>query len=309
MKQLIVIIGPNGVGKTTTAKNIVKQYEKTAFVDSDWCRVMNPFEFTETTKQTVKENIYCLLFNYLTCKEIDTVVFTFAWHGERKEIYDSVIDKLKSSNIEFEENIVILKCSNQENIDRAKKDGRDDVRIKRGMEMTFSFYDKYNYPCIDTTNMTPLVVANQIMTEIHNKHKASEKVFSKCGMRCDLCLIYRPNVEKEDRRIDICNAWRKIWQGFEPDPNTIICDGCSCESENAVLFSPTCKARKCVINKGYIHCGYCEQYSCSIFPAEPTQDETYRMIEVEKKWSWEDEKLMEAYACKKHMDEFRKTNL
>ncbi len=37
----------------------------------------------------------------------------------------------------------------------------------------------------------------------------NKKVFSKCGMRCDLCLIYRPNVEKEDRRMDICNAWKK----------------------------------------------------------------------------------------------------
>lgn len=27
-----------------------------------------------------------------------------------------------------------------------------------------------------------------------------EKIFSKCGMRCDLCLVYRPNVEREDRR-------------------------------------------------------------------------------------------------------------
>ncbi len=36
-----------------------------------------------------------------------------------------------------------------------------------------------------------------------------EKIFSKCGMRCDLCLIYRPNVEKEDRRTEICNVWKK----------------------------------------------------------------------------------------------------
>ena len=26
-----------------------------------------------------------------------------------------------------------------------------------------------------------------------------------------------------------------------------------------------------------------------------------KKIEVEKKWSWEDEKLMEAYACKKYI--------
>lgn len=32
------------------------------------------------------------------------------------------------------------------------------------------------------------------------------KAFSTCGMLCDLYLIYRPNVEKEDRCMDICNA-------------------------------------------------------------------------------------------------------
>lgn len=133
-----------------------------------------------------------------------------------------------------------------------------------------------------------------------------KKIFSKCGMRCDLCLIYRPNVKREDRRVEICNAWKKIWQGFSPDPNTVICDGCCSEKEDAVLFSPSCEARKCVIDKGYEHCGYCDQYPCDIFPAEPTEEETFQKIEVEKQWSWEDEKLMEAYACKKYMDEFRK---
>lgn len=132
------------------------------------------------------------------------------------------------------------------------------------------------------------------------------KIFSKCGMRCDLCLIYRPNVEKEDRRAEICNAWRKIWQGFEPDPDTTICDGCCCEKDDAILFSPACEARKCVIEKGYKHCGYCEQYPCNMFPAEPSEEETVQKIEVEKCWTWEDEKLMEAYACKKYMDEFRR---
>lgn len=31
-----------------------------------------------------------------------------------------------------------------------------------------------------------------------------DKIFSKCGMRCDLCLIYRPNVQENDRRKEIC---------------------------------------------------------------------------------------------------------
>ena len=163
MKQLIVIIGPNGVGKTTTAKKIVEQYENVAYVDSDWCRVMNPFAFTESTKETIIENIYCLLRNYLSCSDINTVVFTYAWHGERKAIYEKVMEKLKNESIEFTQTIIILKCSKDENIKRAIQDGRDEIRIKRGMEMTFSFYDNLDYLCIDTTNMTPTAVAQQIV--------------------------------------------------------------------------------------------------------------------------------------------------
>ena len=133
-----------------------------------------------------------------------------------------------------------------------------------------------------------------------------DKIFSKCGMRCDLCLIYRPNVEKEDRRAEICSAWKKMWDGFDPNPDTVICDGCCCEEEGATLFTPMCEVRKCVMDKELMHCGYCKEYPCGIFPAEPTQEETIHKIEVEKQWTWEDEKLMEAYACKKYMDEFRK---
>ena len=81
------------------------------------------------------------MHNYLACKDINAVVFTYGWHGARKEIY--------------------------ENIKRAIKDGRDEVRINRGMETTYSFYDDYDYPCIDTTDMTPSQVAQKIISLIN----------------------------------------------------------------------------------------------------------------------------------------------
>ena len=166
MKQLITIIGPNGVGKTTTAKEILAMYPRTAYVDSDWCRMTNPFEFTETRKNAVENNIYCLLRNYLNCNDIDTVFFTYAWHGERKEIYDSVIARLNKDGVKFKETILILKCSKVENIKRARKDGRDELRIERGIKNTFDFYDRYDYPTIDTTSMTPSQVAEKIISDM-----------------------------------------------------------------------------------------------------------------------------------------------
>lgn len=137
----------------------------------------------------------------------------------------------------------------------------------------------------------------------------SEKVYSKCGMRCDLCLVYSPNVDENDRREEICKVFAKVWNGYEPNPKEIICDGCSANTENVILFSPDCKTRQCVMDKGLEHCAYCNHYPCDIFPAEPTQEELIQKIEVEQQWTWEDEKLMEAYTCKKNMDEFRRNSM
>ena len=163
MKRLIVIVGPNAVGKTTTAKCLVNKLPKTAYVDSDWCRFMNPFPFTEITKQTVVKNMYDMLHNYLVCEDIENVVFTYSWHSERKEIYDNIICRLRDEEIVFEERIIVLKCSEEENISRAEKDGRDRARIERGMKNTFSFYDVYDYPSIDSTNMSTNEVAEKII--------------------------------------------------------------------------------------------------------------------------------------------------
>ena len=126
-------------------------------------------------------------------------------------------------------------------------------------------------------------------------------------MRCDLCLLYRPNVEKNDRRAEICAVFGKISRGWTIDPAAAICAGCCADTPDAVLFSPECEARKCVIEKGLEHCGYCGCWPYSIFPAEPTHEELVQKIDIEHQWTWEDEKLMEAYDCRKNMDAFRKT--
>ena len=133
-----------------------------------------------------------------------------------------------------------------------------------------------------------------------------EAILSRCGMRCDLCLVYRPNVEKEDRREEIVAVFKKIFEEYEADPKEIICDGCTSKKDNPVLLDPECEARKCVIAKNLTHCGYCDNYPCSKFPAEPTEEYLKQKIDVEKAWTWEENDLLEAYQCKKNMDEFRK---
>lgn len=134
-------------------------------------------------------------------------------------------------------------------------------------------------------------------------------ILSRCGMRCDLCLVYRPNVEKEDRREEIVKVFKKIFDEYDADPKTIICDGCTSDKENPVLLDTDCKARPCVISKGIEHCGYCDNFPCSFFPAEPSDEELKQKIDVEHLWTWEENALLEAYQCRKNMEEFRKTRV
>ena len=82
MKKIVILIGSNGVGKSTTAEAFMQQEKKCAYIDSDACRAMNPFSHTPATKKTVIENIYCLFRNYLLCVDIETIVFPYSFHGE-----------------------------------------------------------------------------------------------------------------------------------------------------------------------------------------------------------------------------------
>ena len=136
----------------------------------------------------------------------------------------------------------------------------------------------------------------------------SEVIYSRCGQRCDLCLVYRPNVEKEDRREAICAVFRKAIPGYDPDPQTIICDGCqNADKDGAVLVTIECKARVCVGERKLEHCGYCSDYPCDIFPAEPDADEFYmEMARRGVNWTPEDDEMMEPYNPKRFMDEWRK---
>lgn len=161
-KKLVVIVGPNGVGKSTTARALLARYTKSAFVDSDWCRVINPFPFTEETKETVIRNIFSLIHNYMLCKDVNHVIFTYGFHGERKNIFAEVLQRLRREGISFELTLVILKCSLNENIRRMECDGRDENRINRAIENTFHFYDSYDDPVIDTTELEVEQVVDRI---------------------------------------------------------------------------------------------------------------------------------------------------
>lgn len=64
VKRLIIINGTMGVGKTTVCRELLKALPQCAFLDGDWCWMMDPFIVNEETKKMVQDNIIHLLRSY-----------------------------------------------------------------------------------------------------------------------------------------------------------------------------------------------------------------------------------------------------
>jgi hypothetical protein len=87
-----------------------------------------------------------------------------------------------------------------------------------------------------------------------------EPILTRCGYRCDLCLAYKPNVEKNpSNQLKLGDGWYKYF-GFRVPPEKIICDGCM--SDNPKLIDQACPVRPCALEKGLDNCSQCGQYVC-----------------------------------------------
>jgi len=85
-------------------------------------------------------------------------------------------------------------------------------------------------------------------------------ILTRCGYRCDLCLAYRPNIEKNPlNQQKLSDGWFKYF-GFRIQPENILCDGCM--AENARLIDQGCPVRPCVLEKGLDNCAACDEYVC-----------------------------------------------
>lgn len=161
MKKLIFICGPNGVGKSTACEMLNQKLMNSARLDSDWCRCINPFDFTSETIEIIEKNITAILRNYLESKTIEYVIFSYGFHGPRKKIFTNIMHNLKDVVFRFVP--IVLTCSEFENIKRMENDKRDIARIKRSLENTRELYNDLKYPRIDTTDLTVEQTVDEIL--------------------------------------------------------------------------------------------------------------------------------------------------
>ena len=87
-----------------------------------------------------------------------------------------------------------------------------------------------------------------------------EQILSLCGMRCDLCIAYQPNMEEppENRQM-LSDGWHRYF-GFRLPPEDINCDGCF--PDGKPTLDSGCEVKPCVTERKLENCAVCEEYVC-----------------------------------------------
>ncbi|HML33526.1 MULTISPECIES: AAA family ATPase [Sporomusa] len=162
MKDVFLIGGTMGVGKTATCQILKKKLNNSIFLDGDWCWDMYPFQVTEETKQMVMENICFLLNNFIKCSIYEHIVFCWVMHEQ--SIIDDILSHLDTANCRV--HLISLVCDKQSLQARLSKDVDSGIRAEdivcRSIER-IALYEKLDTYKLDVSKITPEQTAEFII--------------------------------------------------------------------------------------------------------------------------------------------------
>ena len=161
MKNLYMIGGTMGVGKTTVCQLLKHDLPNSVFLDGDWCWDASPFQVTDETKTMVTNNICYLLNNFLKCSVYENIIFCWVMHEQ--SIIDFILKKLDVQNCDVK--CISLVADEKTLCERLSKDVERGIRSKDVIERSIAripMYQILNTIKIDTNAKTAAVIANEI---------------------------------------------------------------------------------------------------------------------------------------------------
>lgn len=162
MKNLYMIGGPMGVGKTTVCQRLKERLPKAVFLDGDWCWDGSPFVVNDETKAMVEDNICHVLNNFIHCTEYENVIFCWVMH--QPEIIDGILERLDTEDCRVW--AVSLVCSAQALRQRLRRDVDAGLRkadvVTRSLER-LPLYDRLNTLKLDVSELTADEAAEKLI--------------------------------------------------------------------------------------------------------------------------------------------------
>lgn len=167
-KNIVIINGTMGVGKTSLCKILNKRTEKSVWLDGDWCWQMNPFDPNEENKVMVEDNIRYLLLNFCKNSNIDSIIFS--WVISSQLLLDRILSWF--SNEDCDIHIITLTASDEVLSKRIKKDISLGLRQEKILEFSLEkqkLYDPMDTIKLDTSDLSLEDTLDQIFEIIHYK--------------------------------------------------------------------------------------------------------------------------------------------
>ena len=161
MKNLYIVGGTMGVGKSVVCQQLKMDLPNSVFLDGDWCWDANPFQVTDETKTMVMDNICYLLNNFLKCSAYENIIFCWVMHEQ--SIIDSIFENLDTQNCEVK--CVSLVADEKTLCKRLSIDVERGIRSEDVIERSIAripMYQALNTIKIDTNSKTVAVIANEI---------------------------------------------------------------------------------------------------------------------------------------------------
>lgn len=165
MKNLIILGGTMGVGKTATSRALQKMLPDCVFLDGDWCWDSHPFIVTGRTKAMVMQNIGFLLNGFLRCPDYKNVVFCWVMHEQ--EIIDDVLRQLEHGDYQL--HVFSLVCTEEALVQRLSGDVENGVREADIIERSVARLPCYHIldtTKIDVSDITPQQAAQTILKQM-----------------------------------------------------------------------------------------------------------------------------------------------
>ena len=161
MKNLIVIGGTMGAGKTTVCRQLQKLLPDNVFLDGDWCWDMQPFAVTEENKRMVLDNIVFLLRSFLHNTSFQNILF--CWVLQEDAVWESIAARRPTAGVKVHR--ITLTVSEQALRDRLYRDVAAGLRLPDVIERSVArlpLYDRVQSAKLDVSTCTAAEAAQQI---------------------------------------------------------------------------------------------------------------------------------------------------
>ena len=164
MKNLIIVNGTMGVGKTATCQELRYLLPNNVFLDGDWCWMMQPFLVNEETKTMAMDNITHMLNNFLKCSTLENIIFCWVIH--QTQILQQICEGIDTSLCTL--HVFTLTCTPQELTQRIMKDveqgTREEQVLGKSLERLVLYEQMPTYK-IDVSQISPQQSAQRILDE------------------------------------------------------------------------------------------------------------------------------------------------